>query len=655
MILPFSQSCSANTTSSVIPLIELPVGYNNKPVPVVKDEIIVSFDTSIPEIVCETVFKEYGLLIRKHLLKRNLYLTSIPKVERIISFLKDRGITPCGEGTGILDMYRLLKKDKRFKCVDFNGIMKSSDITPNDRYYDYQWNINGDRYVEMQDTWGIECGSPSVIIAILDSGVAYENYNGYVKMADFENTTFVPGYDFINNDEHPDDDYNHGTHIAGIICSGLNNSIGIAGIAPGCAIMPVKILDNTGTGTVLSLIQGIDYAVEHGADVINLSVSFPVDYYPAGCLAQAVLDAHTAGVVLVAASGNDGLSRVTYPAAFNECIAVGAIVSRYIFLRANYSNFGDALDVVAPGGDQYDRTFDGYPDGILSTAFPTGNPSRPGYWFGYGTSQATAHVSALAGLLLSHGAANSDVVRNAILKKSMNLGWDSGWDKYTGYGLIDPGNTLLHYSSVSVTPYNNLKGFVQQNLTSSMITPAHTGLILKFPDDKSVCFLRYTDVLYALVDRDNKIACYELHGITIEEILLFPGGPVNYINNNGGIIAWLDDSGGLIAWINDSGGLIAWLDDSGGLIAWLNDSGNALGFIDNSGGLIAWIDDSGGIIAWINDSGGFIAWLDDSGGGSFTYFDETSWEYACCINLDGNPMDLLRGVSFEITDEFDME
>ena len=116
-------------------------------------------------------------------------------------------------------------------------------------------------------TWGIQKGKSTVAVAVLDSGVAYEDYidprtrQVFRKAPDWGDTTFLPGYDFVNGDAHPNDDEYHGTHVASTIAEATNNGTGVAGLAFGCAIMPVKVLDEGGEGTFFWVAEGIDYAV----------------------------------------------------------------------------------------------------------------------------------------------------------------------------------------------------------------------------------------------------------------------------------------------------------------------------------------------------------------------------------------------------------
>ena len=138
-----------------------------------------------------------------------------------------------------------------------------------------------------------------IVVAVLDTGVAYEDYDVYLQAPDLAGTTFVPGYDFINDDEHANDDHWYGTHVTGTIAQTTNNAYGVAGLAFNVSIMPVKVLGADGSGTVAAVVDGINFAINNGAHVINLSLSGP-DYTQSE--ADAIAAAYEAGVVVVAAA-----------------------------------------------------------------------------------------------------------------------------------------------------------------------------------------------------------------------------------------------------------------------------------------------------------------------------------------------------------------
>ncbi len=311
-----------------------------------------------------------------------------------------------------------------------------ADFAPNDPYYSYQWHFPK---IQMPSAWDVSTGA-GVIVAVIDTGVAYEDYGPYAKAPDLGGTTFVAGWDFVNNDAHPNDDNSHGTHVAGTIAQTTNNGMGVAGIAYSASIMPIKVLDSAGSGTDQWVADGIVWAVTQGAQVINLSLGGP---YPSSILEDAVNYAYSHGVTVVAAAGNEN-SSVIYPAAYESCIAVGAV--RYDETRSYYSNYGPALDLVAPGGDiRVDQNGDGYGDGILQQTFNphTHDYTDFAYWFFEGTSMATPHVSGVAALLIAHGNATTpDEIRAVMASTAKDLG-PTGWDPEYGHGLIQAYEALL--------------------------------------------------------------------------------------------------------------------------------------------------------------------------------------------------------------------
>jgi len=370
------------------------------------------------------------------------------------------------KGKTVAGMVAALRKEPSVQYAEPNTVCRAF-LTPSDPTYSYQWHLDipqGSEKAEWHGTnggginaepaWDQSQGA-GVIVAVLDTGVAYENYGEYQQAPDLAGTAFVPGYDFINNDSHPNDDDSHGTHVAGTIAQSTNNGVGVAGVAPACSIMPVKVLDADGAGTAQTLADGIYYAVDNGAQVINLSLGWPVRgrraVDPGETVRSAIAYAHGRGVTIVCASGNDGRGAVAYPAAYDDyCIAVGA--TRYDEKRASYSNYGDSLDIVAPGGDvAVDQNEDGYVDGVLQNTFNpnTGDVKDFGYWFFDGTSMATPHVSGVAALLIARGASGPDQVRQALQTTAEDKG-ESGRDKRYGHGLLDAAAAVA-----SVGPPNN--------------------------------------------------------------------------------------------------------------------------------------------------------------------------------------------------------
>jgi serine protease len=220
----------------------------------------------------------------------------------------------------------------------------------------------------------------------------------------------------------------------------------VAGLAPGVTILPIKVFDADGVSTATRLAQGIDYAVYRGADIINFSggSSSPSEEVRLACQR-----AYQAGVLIVAAAGNDGKAELSYPAAHPTVLAVGAI--RLDLTRSYYSNHSTDM-VMAPGGDtRVDQNHDGYGDGILQQ-YLDGD-----YWFLQGTSMAAPHVAGLAALLLSEakdlgldipdGSARVDWLMNIITSRTMDLG-APGTDSEFGHGLVMAEHALAFLDGV---------------------------------------------------------------------------------------------------------------------------------------------------------------------------------------------------------------
>jgi serine protease len=342
---------------------------------------------------------------------------------------------------------------RRFRAmpeVDFaepNGIVRKSQSTtfsPNDRFFQFQWNL---KLIGAPRAWAIQQGKPSVAVAVLDTGIAYEDFGPYRKAPDFGGTVFLPGFDFVNDDAHPNDDEFHGTHVSSTVAEATNNGLGVAGFAFGCALMPVKVLDATGEGSFFDVAQGIAFATAYRQDgtnpvkVINMSLG---GLGPSQAVSQAVDAAFAAGIVLVASAGNDSDGSVAFPASLPKVIAVGAVDGRK--QRAPYSNYGSAMSVVAPGGDcDRDDDNDGEPDCVFQQmpdpdALDQGRHDTFCYCGLDGTSMAAPHVSAYAALLISQGITDPAAVRAAIEQTAEPLGGAVAGGRNDGYGhgLIHP-------------------------------------------------------------------------------------------------------------------------------------------------------------------------------------------------------------------------
>lgn len=266
-----------------------------------------------------------------------------------------------------------------------------------------------------------------------------DDSNGYIDD--------INGWDFINSDPHPNDDDGHGTHVTGTVAQTTNNNAGVAGIAFDTTIMPIKILGADGSGFHSQIADGIHYAVNNGAKIINMSLGGPAS----STLENAIAYAYTNGVTVIAACGNSNTSSCDYPAAYNSyVIAVGA--TQYDETRAPYSDYGSSLDIVAPGGNTgLDQNSDSYADGVLQNTFGD-TPVDWAYWFYQGTSMATPHASGVAALLLAENSSlTPSQIKSTLESTAEDLG-TAGRDDTYGWGLIDAEAALASLSPpVSIT------------------------------------------------------------------------------------------------------------------------------------------------------------------------------------------------------------
>ena len=348
------------------------------------------------------------------------------------------------ESTDTAKVIEKLRREPGVAYAEQDGYVRAF-MTPNDEYYRYQWNLP---QIGAPGAWDERTGS-GVTVAVVDTGVAYENFSDglgtYHKLPDLAGTRFTAGYDFANQDAHPNDDNGHGSHVTGTIAQTTNNSISEAGVAFNATIMPVKVLSAEGYGYVSDVADGITWAADHGAKVINLSLGADSPY---SSIEDAVNYAHnTKGVIIVAAAGNSGEGHLGYPAAYSSVISVGA--TRFDKSRTYYSQYGSGLDIMAPGGDSsVDQNADGYGDGILQQtigiAWGAGDPTVDGDYFLEGTSMAAPHVTAVAALVLSSGA-GAAATENALKAGAIDLG-PAGYDTGYGNGLLSATGALQEAS-----------------------------------------------------------------------------------------------------------------------------------------------------------------------------------------------------------------
>jgi serine protease len=322
-----------------------------------------------------------------------------------------------------------------------------------------QWNFVGPFGIEAPRAWGnlAADGAPGgagrgIVVAVLDTGIAYSNRHPFRRSPDFTAAQFVSGYDFVDHDPYANDRNGHGTQVAGTIAEATGNHHGLTGLAYGVRLMPVRVLDSEGEGDAAVIAQGVRFAVNHGARVINLSLEFSSDVTASDIpeLLEALSYAYHRGVVVVAASGNEGSRAIAYPARARRVISVGATTEHGCL--ASYSNDGSGLTLVAPGGGP-DADLPGDPNchpelppgrDIYQETFIGSSPRRFGFPSGYeGTSMATPHVSATLALVIASrvlGPHPSPAQLLARLRATARRLGGPGDSSLYGAGLLDAGS-----------------------------------------------------------------------------------------------------------------------------------------------------------------------------------------------------------------------
>lgn len=321
--------------------------------------------------------------------------------------------------------------------------MLKACIEPNDTNYDKQWHYP---QINLPQTWNLTTGSSSVIVAVLDSGIAsaHPEFTGrLIQGIDMISNPTVAG-DGDGRDTNPEDAGDletpqgssyHGTHVAGTIGANGNDGAGVAGVDWNCKLMTVRVLGRGG-GSVDDIANGILWAAglandtgtlpAQRADIINMSLGGPGLN---SVLQQACDAAAAAGVLLVAAAGNDNSNQPNSPAAFSSVLSVGAVDIQRV--RAPYSNFNNTIDLWAPGGDMsQDRNGDGFADGVLSCM--KNDQGQLFFQFENGTSMASPHVAGVAALVK---AANPSLTASQIRTILLN-------NTQAGVGLPNSGRVL---------------------------------------------------------------------------------------------------------------------------------------------------------------------------------------------------------------------
>lgn len=357
----------------------------------VPNRILIKPKTNVTEIALKSLWAAHSVREQSRLPKHNVRVMTVSPAQRDA-------------------VLQLLRRHPNIEFAEPDYIARSC-LSPNDPYFasGAEWHLPK---VSAPSAWNVTTGSTNVILAVVDTGVdlAHPDLAGRL----------LPGYNFVSNTSDPTDDNGHGTAVSGTAAATGNNGVGVAGLAWNCQILPVKVLDASGSGSYSAVAQGITYAADHGARIINLSLGGP----SASSTLQSAIDyAWSKGVVVIAAAGNNGNSQPSYPGACNHVIAVSALQSNDTL--PSWSSYGSYVSLAAPGV------------GIWTCC------TNATYVSWSGTSFSSPIVAGVATLVASVNPALSNAQITSILKSTATDLGTVGYDIYYGYGRVNANNAVL--------------------------------------------------------------------------------------------------------------------------------------------------------------------------------------------------------------------
>ncbi len=396
--------------------------YQQFTLPYAEGQMIIQLLPESTEKDLEAVNRKYGGKILRKLPVPNTYLVKVPSVSTpSASGVKGYARRPLSY---YMDKYASRLKIKSIS-PEYRPVLFAEPNDPRYRAGD-MWGLI---MIGMPRAWDIQKGSSAITVAVLDNGCSPNHPDLASRL--------VPGWDTADNDPDTspsptDSGAGHGTHVAGTIAAVTDNGIGVAGVCwSGVRVMPIKVFKDIPTendsGTT-AVIDGLDYAMNRGAQVVNMSLGWPGGYRPSDALWDKIKELNSRGIIIVCAAGNEYRGPVSYPAAYPECIAVSALGPTGSL--APYSNVGSQIDISAPGGDMSL----GVRGGIISTYWTP--PNNNTYEFLQGTSMASPHVAGAAALLLSAGIHPSEV-KTRLFESATPAGTTSPPNIEYGWGILN--------------------------------------------------------------------------------------------------------------------------------------------------------------------------------------------------------------------------
>jgi flagellar hook assembly protein FlgD len=421
-----------------------------------------------PKISAETAiekFEQKKVIIPNELIVKFKENVSNEEKQKVLNSLKtdelsfiEQGnfsLIKAPKGTNLQSLAEKLLQLSQIEFVEPNYIIENT-FAPKDPGYSKQWHL---KKIQASKAWDITKGSSQITVAVVDGGVQTNHPDLAGKIVSPYNA--VTGGRYVPSDEH-------GTHVAGIIAASINKK-GVVGVAPNVKIMPVNVFDGD-SASAFDVANGIMYAADHNANIINLSLG---TYHYSWILDYAVQYAASKGVIVIAAAGNDDTSQEVYPAALDNVIGVSATDRNDRI--TDFSNFGYYVDFSAPGKDIY-------------SIFP-----KNSYQSLNGTSMATPIVSGVAALILSKNPLLTPAEVENILKKSAFDLYSKGWDYFYGYGRVDAYNALKNtpspLSDISAASMFTMKGNNKSRISFTVHKGSKVTVYIKDAKGKVVKYL----------------------------------------------------------------------------------------------------------------------------------------------------------------------